>query len=312
MARKQINKLLNRLAREESSFLGCEFLAPAVAHGTIRVRIAGSVCKLHVEPREFQGWGVFQPLSFTEAIRVRDASLTERRRYLELLPRVSLIVCLRRAQRWMCVAGNRGDSRIHLEGLTQVALIEEVQQFDSIIARYDGARFWFDELDMRCDPGAAAYLRQSLADGVAASGLRRPGLTAEQRAAFELNQWEATRRAEQQARRREERQLRVGGRVQSIEMQHYEFGESDEVRRRLRENLSHAGAELIDYLERSDSYRVSYVVDGERFTSSVDKNDLTVQSAGICLDGTDRNFDLASLVGVLREGRSSDAIYRMD
>ena len=84
------------------------------------------------------------------------------------------------------------------------------------------------------------------------------------------------------------------------------------MRLRLRDNLSHAGARLVDYLERTDSFRVTYLVDGQQYTSSVDKRDLTVQSAGICLDGTDRNFDLASLVGVLREGQRGDEIYRMD
>ena len=58
---------------------------------------------------------------------------------------------------------------------------------------------------------------------------------------------------------------------------------------------------MIDYLERADGIRVTYRVDGADYTTSVNKNDLTVQVAGICLSGEDQNFDLASLVGVLRE-----------
>jgi hypothetical protein len=84
--------------------------------------------------------------------------------------------------------------------------------------------------------------------------------------------------------------------------------EADVVRRRLRESLSHAGAQLVDYLERSDSFRVTFTVGGRQYTSSVNKNDLTVQAAGICLSGEDQKFDLSSLVGVLREGSDSGDI----
>jgi len=70
---------------------------------------------------------------------------------------------------------------------------------------------------------------------------------------------------------------------------------------RLQDALEHAGAELNEFTERGDVYAVTYTVDGERHTSVVDRRSLTVVTAGICLSGQDEKFDLASLVGVLRE-----------
>ena len=59
---------------------------------------------------------------------------------------------------------------------------------------------------------------------------------------------------------------------------------------RLRQAVEHAGAQLRDFSEHRDVYRVTYQVDGRRHTSIIRKNDLTVQSAGICLSGG-QNFD---------------------
>jgi len=300
--------MIDRLAAEEQKFLEQEFLTPAVRGGAVRVRIGGLACRLQIEPAEFEGWGVFQPVSLRRARLVRRADLAQRRRYLDLFPMVRLIVCRRRGPKWIGAAASFGDSRLRIEGLATIELAEEVQPFDVVTSRYDGLTFWFDDLDPRRDPATAAYLRAALADQTEPAELGRRGLTAEERAAYELSYWELVRpegvedtppSGERPPPTRQRR-----GR-QSAQP---ESASDDPVFRRLRESLSHAGARLIGYVERADSFRVTYRAGGQEFTSAVDKKDLTVQVAGICLSGEDRKFDLASLVGVLREGVEGEVV----
>src|SRR5688572_5836719 len=57
--RTNIDDALDRLARAEDAFLAQQFLAPVLRGRGVRVRVAGVVCALDVEPPDFEGWGVF-------------------------------------------------------------------------------------------------------------------------------------------------------------------------------------------------------------------------------------------------------------
>jgi hypothetical protein len=267
---RSINLAMNKLARAESTFLSSEFLAPVVCGGRVTVQIAGVRCAMAIEPRDFRGWGVFQPLSPADARLERNASQGERRRYLELFPPVRLIVFARTDGFALATSANV------TADVVRVQLAEDVELFDTIVARFDGGQYWFDAVDARADPAAAAYLRERSLANVEPRQLDRPGLTAGQRHAYGIvyEHREAVRRAAEQRQ-----------------------GEL-----RLRRALTHAGAEMRDFSETVDGFRVTYTVDGQRHVSVVDNRDLTVHSAGICLRGEDRKFDLASLVGVLRGG----------
>ncbi len=256
-----------------------------IRRGTVQVRIAGVVCRLRVSPHDFEGWGVFRPDSARTARLVRPARLAERRGYLDLLPLLRVIVCMRERDRWLAIPAHRADARFRIEGLVPVRLVEEPQLFDVLLTRFDGAQCWYDEPEPRRDPATAAYLREALARLVDPDQLDRPGLSAEERAAYLVN-YAPRLQAELDIRR-------------------------DRVEERLRAALAHAGADFRGYQEHGDVYRVAYVVDGRRQVSVVSRNDLSVQVAGICLSGQDRHFDLQSMVGVLREAESTGTDVRV-
>jgi hypothetical protein len=285
VARKRLDDILNQFAAAEERFLTSEFLAPVLRGGQVQVRIAGVVCRLKVEPADFEGWGIFRPLTHSTACLVRPARLAERQRYLELFPLLRLILCGRAGQRWQALPAHQGDTRFRIQGLLPVYLVEEAQLFEVAETRFDGGQCWFERLDARRDPGSAAYLRQALEAMTEPEQLQRPGLTAEERTAYALNYWPRLQ-AELEAQR-------------------------DRTEERLRDALAHAGAAYRGYLERDDCYRVEYEVDGQRQVSVVSKQDLSVQVAGICLSGEDEHFDLQSLVGVIREAHGGGEIVRV-
>lgn len=275
MARsRRVLDLLDRLAAAEAEFLRREFLAPLPSGGTVHVGIAGAVCRLRVEPADFRGWGVFRPTGPTAAALVRPATLAERQDYLRLFPRVRLVVGRRRGRDWLGGPAHPGNPRAPADDVP-LWLAEEVEPFDVVEARGDGRHFWFDRLDSGHDPAAAAYLRDALRAQTPPAALSRPGLTPGERAVY------ARTLAEHLETDRRARRGQAEG--------------------RLRDALAHAGADLHDFLERDDSYRVTYRVGGRRHVSVVRRDDLTVEVAGVCLAGADRRFDLQSLAGVLRQ-----------
>jgi hypothetical protein len=74
---------------------------------------------------------------------------------------------------------------------------------------------------------------------------------------------------------------------------------------RIARSLSHSGGQLVSYIERGDVYTVTYRFGDRTHTSTVRTNDLSVVTSGICLSGQDNDFDLTSLVGVMREAATS-------
>ena len=68
----------------------------------------------------------------------------------------------------------------------------------------------------------------------------------------------------------------------------------------LRDALIVGGARLIGYETSAGVLRITWEHDGQRSITLVNTN-LDVVSAGICLSGEDQRFDLASIIGVVRD-----------
>jgi hypothetical protein len=282
--KRRLPPAFERLAEAEREFRATEFLAPVLRGQRVSVRIAGVVCAINVEPKDFAGWGVFQPYDRNRARFVRHPRMSERAEYLALYPRVRLILSGRQGNQWFGRSATQGAGRVRLTGDAPLAFAEDIQVFDTVRARFDGGTFWHEGRETG-RARFASYLRDSLAQMVEPAALALGGLTPEERGLYA--------------------ELSI---LRAVEI---EEAKRDKTEDRLRAALTHAGAVLQGYRELPDAYTVEYTVDNRRHTSVLAKGDLTVQAAGICLSGGDRAFDLQSLVGVIREGEQRHRIVRV-
>lgn len=271
--------ILYRLEQAEQAFLTRAFLAPFTGRGRVQVRVAGVVCTLNVDGSPEPGWYRFRPLSMERAEVVAPATRSQIAAYLALFPRVRLILVDRGPRGWNAAPAHRGDRRIQIEGQVPVHLVAGGEPFAQVWARYDGRAFWYEGPERRRSGAVGAFLRRALAAEVPAPLLRLTTLSREERGAYAMA-LEARRRA------------RIG---------------ADE--RRLRAAVDHGGGTFQEMVARRDHFTVRFTVDGRSHRSTVRRKDLTVLAAGVCLAGQDDQFDLQSLVGVLREGARDALLF---
>ncbi|MDY6783339.1 MAG: hypothetical protein SW833_12490 [Cyanobacteriota bacterium] len=285
-----IHKLLGKIAAEEAQLHDTEFLAPCIGGGKVRASVVKMVRTFTPEPRDFEGWGIFQPLNPQVARVIDEPTLPQLAQYLNLLQplRLHLIYPLR-GQSWLAYPVNESDmqQRFGMVRPIPVHLATEGGAFEPIIARFDGTACWFEESDRRADPQPAQLLREGLRTEAAPENIRFAGMTPEMRTAYDLA-WQQTDtgRRQRPVRDRPRRRQR----------------ETDREEGRLRDALRQGGGELREFRDRGEFWQVEWTTaDGEFHSSAIDKNDLTVVSSGICLSGRDRDFDLQSLVGVIEQ-----------
>lgn len=275
--KKNIHDLLNKIAAEESQLTETQFMAPCVGGGRVRTRVAGMVYTFATKPRDFQGWGIFQPLDEKTAEVVEEPILPQIEEYLELMkPLRMLLVDRLERQTWLGYPVNESDAkqRIGMAKPVPIYLVTDGVQFEQIIARFDGGSFWFEDSDRRADPLAAEELRKALKKVTPPKELRFKGMTPEMRTAYDL--------------------------VAQKKIEFKKQMQEQEDEKRLKNALKMGGGELRNFRDRSDYWQVEWVTgDGQHHSSAIAKSDLTVISSGICLSGLDRDFDLQSLVGVM-------------
>jgi len=84
--------------------------------------------------------------------------------------------------------------------------------------------------------------------------------------------------------------------------------ESNSIEGKIKDNLDFMGANLVQWEEEGEGIRVTWEYEGYRHSSRITR-DAGVLSAGICLDGTDREHNLSALVAVIQEARE---LHRFD
>jgi hypothetical protein len=262
--------LIDRFGREEDAFLRTEFVAPVTRGAKVRVRIAGIVCELSVR-NPVEGISVLRPCSHREAEVLRPASKAESKKYLDLFPRARLVATFRHEGTWLGLSAGAPEKGVRVEGFAPIALAPALQQFETAAVRFDGGMFLHESSER---PADAAFLRGELAKG--AESPVRKGLTAFERAAY------------------------------AAALAHKREMEKSVEERRLEAALRLAGASLEGFSEQHGVLTVRYLVDGVSHSSTVTKDTLEVVSSGICVSGQDRDFDLTSLVSVMREHRGME------
>jgi len=267
MSKARVLDLIDELAAAERR-LG-EFIAPVRRSSrTVVAWVEGLAKPLALRRRrgeEAEGFLVLRPCSDFECEMVRAATRAERQAYLERLPRVRSILI----DDEMGYPAGEAERRLGLNGPHRIGFVQG-QRFETIQGRFDGCNVWFEAVVER---RRARALREVFDEAPTVEAVRRvPGLTPAHRAGVELLL--------------ERERARV----------------SDWTEERLRQALSHAGGMLLEWQERPDHYWVRWEVDGQVHTSAVGKDSLEVVTAGVCLSGRDADFDLTSLVSVMREG----------
>lgn len=276
--------LIKRFSADEKNLSSELFLSPCVPGGKINVKLKGAVYELRVVDSgplvNGCGFGLFQVTQPGQARCVERASRSQIDAYLKLLPRVNMVLAAEFQSLWWGLQLNTSDTRLILREPVPIRLTERSASFQAVHARFDGASFWYHGENRRRDPNIARKLREALDGDLAPDAVRVSGATPPELLAYKI--------------------LYFDKHPSELRDQHLRNRSDID---RIRDALAHLGARLDAHWnnEEQGSIVVRYVVDDQTHTANIRVNDLSVVSSGICLSGRDQDFDLTSLVGVMRQ-----------
>ena len=174
MLQSPVERDVGRPSGAADEFFRGTFVAPCAGEGGVDLKNGDARWTLSVRPAGFHGWGLFAPVSRSAARVVRRATAEERRQFLSRLPVVRLVICGEATELGApAVAFTPADARFNLAGRTVAMLAFNVDLFETVLARFDGRRYWFDQADAQTTGDTAARLRSLLARRVAATSLPR-------------------------------------------------------------------------------------------------------------------------------------------
>jgi len=284
--------IVAKLAAQERELAEKPVLAPVVAGGRVRVRLSGIVYQMELEDPAFEGWAILSMVAPGRARVVDKPTRSLVTAYLKLMPRVRLILLDQHQRRWWGIAAQQSDKRFRIDKAVPLCLVGQAASFDTVYARFDGSAFWWEGPDRRRDPGVARGLRKARQDDVSPESLHVRGMVPQERLAYQLL-WLL---AHPEALTSKE----LGAILPGQGLENRQAG-------RLTRALDHAGAQLDSFWNTEQgSTVVRFYVDGREHVVEVRTDDLTVLSSGICLSDMDQDFDLTSLVDVLREHEGQD------
>ena len=271
--------LISKIGKQESSLTQRTFVSPNFNNDTVATRVEGIVYTFSVPKKE--GWFKFQPLNSKKARVVGPAELDEIEGYQKQLGKVRVVLVMKQQDMFMGIPDKTNNFGLGFNNLMPVYLCGDYpSDFDRIIARYDGANLWYERVDTGNDPAKGDYLRECMAKVVLPKDIKFSGLTMEEKHAYAM-------------RLTFDRKL--------VE---------DQKKDQLKQDVEFAGGKFIGFSEKSDHFAITYMVDGQQFTTRVTKDPRRmVVSAGLCLAGNDRKFDLKSLVTVIREAQERRIVH---